>query len=86
MKSQKVCSDEKLGVFLLSCMKIAVASKKLAKEINEMTKQVCQICGQVDECYTCESCGKRCCQDHITRQLAAPDDYLDLCTNCLEKE
>lgn len=76
----------KFGDFILACMRIVDASEKIAKEVNEMTKKPCDICGEVDEVFKCDSCGKKVCQDHITRQMSAEDDFIDLCTSCLEKD
>lgn len=41
---------------------------------------------EVEELFKCDSCGKKVDADHITRQMAAEDDYIDLCVDCLEKD
>ena len=46
----------------------------------------CKICGEVGEIWVCESCGESFCADHITRQTDGVDEWLDFCTNCLEKD
>jgi len=35
----KICSDAVLDNFLLNCMKIKVACKKIVREINDMCEQ-----------------------------------------------
>jgi len=80
-------SDVELGAFLLDCAKLYNACKKFSKEVAEMTKQTCAICNtRHEEVWTCDSCGKRCCADHITCQKMAEDDFMHLCTDCLEKD
>ena len=82
----KVCSDETLGVFLLSCMKLAVASKKLVKEILHM--KPCQKCFKSyedEKIHTCGECDQDFCEDCITTQGNSLDDLKYVCVGCLEK-
>lgn len=72
-------SDKRLGEFLLGCMRLTVASKRLVKEIDTMTLKKCEECGCVltqeeaaDGDY-CEKCYDQLQDDRMDEQRH-PDD------------
>ena len=49
-------------------------------------KKVCDICGELDEPFMCESCGRVVCGDCAINQKIADDDYFIECVECSEKD
>ena len=39
---------------------------------------------EVEELFTCELCDKKVKEEAIIRQATGPDDYRDICNECLE--
>ena len=94
MKSMiKLCPDNRLGQFILDVAKLCAkvdtmtALDNLKLSLRRAKMFTCSICGrQFNVIFTCEVCGARGCADHIVREQTAPDDYRDVCINCLEDE
>lgn len=83
MKNYPV-SDKQLVDFLTSCLKLKVAITKATKSVTAP----CAICESetlIEDTYTCDRCGKSVCADHIVGQPIAEDDYMNVCTDCLER-
>ena len=86
-KMKSKISDEKLGEFILSCVKLAAACRKVAKEMDELCKNTCAICKtRHEDIWTCETCGKRVCADHIVNIGNGPDDRKLVCIGCVEDQ
>lgn len=85
LRMKNVCSDEKLGEFILSCMKFTAKCKAFLKTV----KVPCDVCGKeivIEDTHTCDKCGKSVCSDCATSQGIEPDDPKTICTNCIEAE
>jgi len=93
----KVVSDEKLGQFILNCMRIRakidvmVALDKLKKFLRKKETMIfhCAICDKIyliEDSYTCQRCGKSVCADHGIAQMNTLDNWEIVCTECLEQQ
>ena len=75
----KTISQEKLGEFILSCMKTQVACKKIVKEIDAMCIKKCEECGSIlteeesREGVCCDRCYDKL-QDEYFDEQKHPDD------------